>query len=149
MLRAADVIPPFNQDVTQANEPANAPKEPTPEPSQSQPPERERPGRRVREAAAGAGDTSVMAWSPTDVEIPTFDLADDMLAEHRQMASRRRRAPGQMQAEPGTQPVPAAVMTRVIEPPSQDLREVHRAVAEIVARDIQRLCSQPGRTPRG
>ncbi len=106
ILRAADVIPPFNLDVTQANEPADP------------------------------------------AEIPTFDLADNMLAEHRQMAARRRKAPSQMPTESQIQPE-RRVMSHVVEPPSRDLREVQRVVAEIVARDIQRLCSRPGRPPCG
>ncbi len=106
ILRAADVIPPFNQDMTQADEPADP------------------------------------------AEIPTFDLADNMLAEHRQMAARRRKAPSQMQTEPEIR-AERRVMSHVVEPPSQDLREMQRVVAEIVARDIQRLCSRPGMPPRG
>ena len=82
------------------------------------------------------------------MKIPTFDLADNMLAEHRQMAARRRKAPSQLQTEPETR-TERHVMSHVVEPPSQDLREVQRVVAEIVARDIQRLCSRPGRPPRG
>jgi len=148
VLRAADVIPPFNQDVMQANESAKASKEPTLEPSQLQQPKHERRGRRLREAGADPGDPSPMESPAAAVGIPTFDLADNMLAEHRQMAARRRKAPSQIQTEPEIQPE-CRVMTHVVDPPSQDLREVQRVVVEIVARDIQRLCSQPGRPPRG
>ncbi len=149
VLRAADVIPPFNQDVAQANEPGHAEKGPTPEPSQLQQAKQERQGRRLQKAGANAGAASPVMSPAAAVEIPTFDLADNMLAEHRQLAARRRKAPGQMQAEPEIQPERPIVMTHVVEPPSQDLRDVQRVVAEIVARDIQRLCSQPGRPPRG
>ena len=76
-------------------------------------------------------------------QIPTFDLAENILAEHRRTAARRRKAPGQGQAEPEIQPARPAVKTHVVEPPSQDLLDLHRVVAEIVAHDIERLCKKP------
>jgi hypothetical protein len=104
VLRAADVIPPFN---------------PSPD------------------------------KQPNAGQIPTFDLAEHILAEHRRTAARRRKAPGQVQAEPEVQPVRPAVKTHVVEPPAEDPMDLHRVVAEIVARDIERLCKKPAGSPDG
>jgi len=142
VLRAEDVIPPFNQDAAQASEPENASKGPTLEQSQSQP-KRERKGRRLQKAATDAGDTSSVASPEAAPEVPTFDLAENVLAEHRQMAARRRKAPGQIQTEPEIRSEHPAVASHVVEPPSRDLRELQGVVAEIVARDIRRLCTRP------
>ena len=116
--------------------------------TQAQQPKCERKGRRPQEAETDAGDTSPVEPPQAALEVPTFDLAENVLAEHRQMAARRRKAPGQVQTEPEIRPERPAVVTHVIEPPSQDLAELQHVVAEIVARDIQRLCSQPSRPPR-
>ncbi len=141
VLRAADVIPPFDQDAAQVNPPENAGKEAAPEQSQVEPPKCERRGRRSPKAAADAGDMSPAESPAAAVEIPAFDLAENVLAEHRQMAARRRKAPGQTEFE--IRPERPAAVTHVVEPPSQGLRELQHVVAEIVARDIQRLCSRP------
>jgi cell pole-organizing protein PopZ len=96
-------------------------------------------------------DNETSQQPPAPPEIPTFDLAEHILAEHRRTASRHRKAPGQAQAQPEARQEPVAVKTHVIEPPSepsQDLPELHRVVAEIVARDIERLCKQPARPPQ-
>ncbi len=146
VLRATDVIPPFDQDAAQANEPENVSKEPTPEPAQQ--PKRERKGRRRQEAGTDADDMKPVTSPQAAPEMPMFDLAEHVLAEHRQMAARRRKAPGQIQTEPGIRPERPAVVTHVVEPPSRDLSELQHVVAEIVARDIQRLCSQPSGPPR-
>ncbi len=145
VLRAADVIPPFNQDAAQADQPENASKEPVLDQSQVQPPRCERKGRRSQKAGADTGDTSPVEPPAAAVEVPTFDLAENVLAEHRQMAARRRKAPGQAQTEPEIRPERPAVVTHVIESPPQGLRELQLVVAEIVARDIQRLCSRPSK----
>ena len=92
----------------------------------------------------GAGPARDMPAEPTDKgqkgsEIPKFDLAEQILAEQRKAASARRKGPGQtieaarkdQEAEPvdylGEQPTPMAL-------------ECQQIIAEIVARDIERLC---------
>jgi hypothetical protein len=71
-------------------------------------------------------------------EIPTFNLAEQIMAEQRKITSIRRKAPGQK----------AKVLDRQsriestgysIEPP-RSLSEKERIIAEIVARDIDKLC---------
>ena len=96
VLRATDVIPPFNQN--------------------AQPPQ-------------------------DGAEIPSYDLAENILAEQRRAAGRRRRGPGRVEPEPaGLAPVGATHAS-----PVQDLSELQHVVAEIVARDIERLCRRPER----
>jgi hypothetical protein len=72
-------------------------------------------------------------------EIPRFDLAEDIMAEQRKIAATKRKAPGkkteaerlELQAEP--------VGYTTIEPSAPTLPEQDRIIAEIVARDIERL----------
>lgn len=89
------------------------------------------------------------AQPPEDgVEIPSYDLAENILAEQRRAAARRRRGPGRVDEEPvasahagakDLSPLPSRIA-------SQDLLELQRVVAEIVARDIERLCRKPDRS---
>lgn len=72
-------------------------------------------------------------------EIPKFNLAEEIMAEHRRITAIRRKGPGEkdegqkqeLEAEPGGdaagQPKPA-------------LSEQKQIIAEIVARDIESLC---------
>lgn len=92
----------------------------------------------------GAGPAKDMPAEPTDNEqkegeIPKFDLAEQILAEQRKVASARRKGPGQtveaankeQESEPvdylGEQSTPMAL-------------ERQQIIAEIVARDIEKLC---------
>jgi len=95
-------------------------------------------------------------------EIPKFDLAEQILAEQRKITAIRRKAPG----KPQRLPSPAPAVTRVqaqdgaagkkpkapdwqpqvqstdyaIKQPPSILSEQEQIVAEIVARDIEKLC---------
>lgn len=149
VLRASDVIPPFDKDVSPGNEPGNGDKEQIPENPRGQQPENEPKVRHAQETESGGGDKSLAEPLAAVPEIPTYDLGENILAEYRQAASRRRKGPGQVETEPRTSPERAAETAHVVEPPSQDLAELQRIVAEIVARDIDRLCRQPGRPPQG
>jgi hypothetical protein len=145
VLRAADVIPPFDKDVEPAGD-SHAPVE------------------RPERASAGPGDYSdgetgslaVAVHAAHDapetgtppaaaVEVPTYDLAANILAEQRRVASRRRRAPGQTDDQPGAAPAEPRSRAAVVESMAQDLVELQQIVAEIVARDIERLCRRPSR----
>jgi hypothetical protein len=72
-------------------------------------------------------------------EIPRFDLAEDIMAEHRKISAIRRKAPGKriearkaaLEAEPAGYTMGWSAPA---EPYQQDI------IAEIVARDIERLC---------
>jgi hypothetical protein len=148
VLRAADVIPPFDKNVSQANEPGDGEKEPTLPDTRVQQPKREPKARRMQKMGSGNEDKGLVEQAAVIPVIPTYDLAGNILAEHRQAASKRRKAPGQVQSEPEIRSGPAAVKTHVIEQRSQDLADLQCVVAEIVARDIERLCRQPSRPPQ-
>jgi len=146
VLRATDVIPPFDKDIppvdggeVDAEQPGSVPAE-------------------LTEAGNSAGNDDAGGVRLTDdvvskagqlladpVEIPTYDLAENILAEQRRVASRRRRAPGRAQAGPVAPSEPARLKVSTAEPLPQDLPELQRIVAEIVARDIERLCRRPDR----
>jgi hypothetical protein len=76
-------------------------------------------------------------------DVPRYDLAENILAEQRRVASRRRRAPSQPQEEPAAPSECQGAESPTGELPSEDLPELQRIVAEIVARDIERLCRRP------
>jgi hypothetical protein len=108
VLRAADVIPPFENDSASSNNPAS--RDP----------------------------------------IPTFDLAESILAEQRRLASGKRKrtrdAAGQGMGGPAHGCMGEAVTFSSAHPaPVQlyDLAELHQIVAGIVSRDIELLCTGP------
>ncbi len=123
ILRARDVIPPHD-DATPKN-PAtqnNAINEDTsPIPIEEIPPTAPLPRPVVsinkKEEAETLQEKS---------EIPSFDLAEEIMAEQRKITAIRRKAPGKK--------------TDNIEQPTSALSEQEKIIAEIVARDIERLC---------
>ncbi len=137
VLRAMDVIPPFHEDrgkTPPAGEPGGA---------------RIQPWKRPREQDAVRKETS----PPTPAgegagHIPTLDLGEKILAEQRRMTARKRKAPGSVQAKRDEIPAPPVVALRAeraVEPSALDAARLEELVAEIVARDIDRLCSGPVR----
>jgi len=140
VFRAADVIPPFDKDAPPSNEPDNGSEGPTIAQARKEQPKHERRTRCVQKTGPGDGNMGLTEPAPAVPEIPTFDLAENILAEHRRTAARRRKGPGQAQAEPEPRPERVVGKTHVIQSPSRDRLELHRVVAEIVARDIERLC---------
>ena len=72
-------------------------------------------------------------------EIPRFDLAEKIMAEQRKIIAIRRKAPGKKteaeKLEPQAEPVGYP-----IEQPMPEQSEQNQIIAEIVARDIERLC---------
>ncbi len=72
-------------------------------------------------------------------EIPKFNLAEKIMAEHRRITAIRRKAPGEKdvdqkhehEAEPGKD---------MAGQPMSPLSEQRQIIAEIVARDIEMLC---------
>jgi hypothetical protein len=83
-------------------------------------------------------------------DVPTFDLAESILAEQRRLATgkrkRARSAVGKGMGErangrTGDTSPASSVAVSPIQP--FDLTELHRIVAGIVSRDIERLCTGP------
>lgn len=139
VLRAMDVIPPFGED--------GASGKPDGEPAKSKIQPWTRPVPRA--AAPREPDPPTRSDEPAR-HIPTFDLGEKILAEQRRMTARKRRAPGSghgVPAETGPLSVGALGSQRAGEPSAQDAIQLEQLVAEIVARDIDRLCSGPARMP--
>ena len=78
------------------------------------------------------------------VEIPKFDLVENILAEQRRTAARRRRAPGKGDGESIVLAEQADPRLPEPGPSTHELLELQQIVAQIVARDIERLCKGSG-----
>jgi len=76
-------------------------------------------------------------------EIPKFDLAEQIMAEHRKITAVRRKGPGKKAKAP-KKPHPAESIARNVKPGQISLGP-EQVIAEIVARDIENLCI--GNTP--
>jgi len=70
-------------------------------------------------------------------EIPKFDLAEQIMAEQRKIAAIRRKGPGK-KAETTKQQYKVESITHTVKPPPM-LSEQEQIIAEIVARDIEKL----------
>ena len=70
------------------------------------------------------------------IEIPKFDLAEQILAEQRKISSVRRKGPGRRTNVPTPKKVESSVLL-VEEPPMYSEQE--KIIADIVARDIENL----------
>lgn len=72
-------------------------------------------------------------------KIPSFDLAEEIMAEQRKITAIKRKGPGRknetQKLKPENQPV-----EHIIEQPKPVLSEQKRIITEIVARDIEKLC---------
>jgi len=122
ILRASDIMPPYSTGQEVKPQEATTDKERT---------KRIKPS---KEKPAGA-----LSSQGTRPEIPRFDLAEQILAEQRRISAIRRKAPNKktdaQEAEKEVEPVGYAVgWSTPAEPYQQQI------IAEIVARDIERLC---------
>lgn len=135
ILRAADIVPPYRQE-TQREAKSQEGSEDAGAVSASTEKSREAaraPGKDAAEAPAeSAGEQRERS------DIPRFDLAEEIMAEHRKITAVRRRGPSERkgttatesEAEPGGQAVERFM-------PAQS--EGDKILAEIVARDIERF----------
>lgn len=93
---------------------------------------------RARDIIPGAKNTASSQGNEHS-RIPTFNLADDIMAAQRRVSAEKRRGPGvKFESEMVEQSGRDAGQTEeaaIVVAPEQD-----RIVAEIVARDIERLC---------
>jgi hypothetical protein len=141
VLRAMDVIPPFCPDGTQSSRKAD-PKQRVSSQPQTEPP-RGAPGRKPNGEASGREGSQ----AESKTAVPQFDLGEKILAEQRRMTARKRRAPGTSEARQDSSVhgtvVPARVPLAALS--GDDLVQLQRIVAEIVAGDIERLCTGPAR----
>ena len=75
-----------------------------------------------------------------EAKIPRFDLAEEIMAEQRKIAATKRKAPGKKTEAERLEPQAEPVGYTTIEPPTPASPEQNRIIAEIVARDIERMC---------
>ena len=73
------------------------------------------------------------------IEVPRFNLAEEIMAEQRKITAVKRQAPGK-KAEAGRVESRGESFVHTIEPPTPASTEQDRIISEIVARDIERLC---------
>ena len=129
ILRAGDIMPPYNDKSNQDDN--------------------------VRELEGSSENTSLPQQKR---EIPRFDLAEEILAEQRKITAIRRKAPSPTRQAPaskkdeplGRDPALRELkqgQKQAVEPigytiaqPTSILSEKHQIIAEIVARDIKKLC---------
>ena len=72
-------------------------------------------------------------------KVPKFDLADEIMAEHRKIASVKRKSPNKI-IEP-LRPIDTSKgQTDTASNPISETIEEKQAIRDIVARDIERLC---------
>lgn len=118
VLRARDIIPPFNK---QAQPLSNPP---------------------VKTSDTKVGPLDSPVDNRRVGEIPELDLAEKILAEQRKTVAEKRKAPGKKGEAPSMQPryIGAQSPHHIVEQPPQILSEQEQIIAEIVARDIQRFC---------
>jgi len=76
-------------------------------------------------------------------DIPTFDLAEQIMAEHRKMTAVKRKGPGKMASPPQRRHPAETYAPNIV--PRGILSGPEQIIAEIVARDIENLCM--GNTP--
>ncbi len=72
-------------------------------------------------------------------EIPRFDLAEEIMAEQRKITAIRRKAPGKKTKAQEAE-LQAGPVGYTVEQPTPGQSEQTRIIAEIVTRDIERLC---------
>jgi len=141
-LRARDIMPPYKKETEKERKSQKA-DENTSRSAQAPKPSAEKAA--GKDAGSIPIETTVQKkTSPStakreEVEIPRFDLAEEIMAEQRKITAIRRKAPGkkteaewrQEQAEPDSY---------TIEQLRLEESEQSQIIKEIVARDIKKLC---------
>lgn len=144
VLRAADVMPPFNGAAPRLSN-RSAEFEPASARSDRKEATSEQGKGRAHSLDFARGPKDDVAPPPADgAEIPKFDLAENILAEQRRVSARKRKGPGQSDDVP-VETGGAGRKGSVGEPLPEEPAELQRIVAEIVARDIERLCKRSNR----
>lgn len=143
ILRARDIIP---------RAPATSEKEPHEETKSKKTDENTTQSADVIEISTEKEKTSREGTSPLPIkptepaktpqdetEIPTFDLAEDIMAEQRKVTAIRRKAPGK-KTEAQKQEAKTKPTDYTIEQPPPVRSDRTQIITKIVARDIKRLC---------
>lgn len=156
VLRARDVIPPFDKETRQKPKQADDKKPAAADkiveiPSKKKKAEK---GEKVDSdnisVKADSQETgpvkksvaaSRRAQDEPKTEIPQFDLAKELMARQRKATATRRKAPGSAikPQKPQSQPKPAGAVSETYERLRPTEPERERIIADIVARDIKKL----------
>jgi len=147
VLRARDIMPPYSSATgkkeTDKERKSQKPDEDTSKSAQA--------AKASNEKAAGKDTGSIpiettvqKKTSPSPAkqkegEIPRFDLAEEIMAEQRKITAIRRKAPGK-KTEAERRQEQVEPISYSLEQPMPEESEQNRLIAEIVARDIKRLC---------
>jgi hypothetical protein len=128
VLRASDVIPPFD---TESRNPSS----------------RGSAGEKKRGRKGGDPNPQPAQALEQRTAVPSFDLAESILSEQRRVTAKRRKRAAQANPDTGTT-VSSRRPTYIDELSSEEQAELQEVVAEIVARDIERLCHGPNSPTR-
>lgn len=137
VLCARDIMPPHKED---AREEPKTPKDS--ERAASPTAETESVGKEKEEDTVQAPKEDAEAQRK-ESEIPRFDLAEKIMAEQRKITAIKRRAPGK-QIEPKTKGPADKPAGHTIAQPTSATPLEHKIIADIVARDIERLLRGEG-----
>ena len=104
-----------------------------------------RPILRAKDIIPGAASPAGKGEGVSNTDIPRFDLAEDIMSEQRRLTAVRRKGP----ASPEPANLPPSPRLPVAIRPSQSIHSFSEGfnyisdpiIADIVTRDIERLCS--------
>ena len=142
VIRAQDIVPPYNKEKHREQDlpatQAGRTKDISSQDGQKQSLKETTPS--LSASCPQHAETS--ATEPAGVnqkvnEIPKFDLAEQIMAEQRKITAVRRKAPGKKTKAPDPQPRIQSTGCAVKPPPTSS--EKGLIIAEIVARDIEKL----------
>lgn len=156
VLRARDIVPPYNKKIHQEQDFQKTETDKRESPSSQN--RRKQPSEDITSPPAEkkAERPDDVPTEAADVEqrkrkIPRFDLAEQILAEQRKIAAMRRKAPpkagmnsvgvgrpGRKAEAPSRESAVQSVRYTIQPPPM--VSEQEQIIAEIVARDIEKLC---------
>ncbi len=133
VLRAKDIVPPFDREESQQSNSAEPFKEnfsvsKAKGTRDSNSLEKENSQDRLSTEAANTKDAKKRQESS---EVPKFDLAEDIMAEQRKVTASKRKAPGQRNQ--------AKVIGYALEQLASAPKKQEKIIAEIVAADIEKL----------
>ncbi len=141
VIRAEDIVPPYEEKHREQDLPAKQASRTKDILSQ------EGQKQTLKEEASSLSESRPQhvetgATEPGDVvlqinEIPKFDLAEQIMAEQRKITAIRRKAPGQKSKTPDQRPRIQSTGYAIKPPPTLSQKEL--IIAEIVARDIEKL----------
>jgi hypothetical protein len=96
---------------------------------------------RAKDIIPGAASPAGKGEGVSNTDIPRFDLAEDIMAEHRRLTAVRRKGPGGPEPANLT-PFPGIRPSQSIHSFSEGFNYINDPIiADIVARDIEQLCS--------